>query len=361
MRSNRAQSLQTENERLQKENVAFNTKYYHSDNPRLRKAKNKVAPKLKKQLSTSLVPRTPTLPKDQDSQKYKLLVHGLEFNNGEEIVLNPQVFPEVKQNDILEIKMVDKSHPRLILQVKSMSAIKGKVQISILKDIAAQFGIDAFHDVYVTKQEPGCDVVDFIELAFKDQFLSRADIWRFKIDMFGKALYTSKNLRLLGIRAQVSTMLINGQNVQCGVVGADTKLILRSRSSRIFWLIQMSTEMWEYDDDGEVYYEKLLHRLIQVLFDRWRTTLATHSVTIILFSRSFYAKNQFPKDYQPNSALFNACSYHGHGPGATGTGLNASQGYGPTIHVDSKGQYYEDFYQVLLKKWLLRSTNQMIR
>jgi hypothetical protein len=32
----------------------------------------------------------------------------------------------------------------------------------------------------------------------------------------------------------------------------------RSRSARIFWLVQMSYEMWEYAPDGETYYERFL-------------------------------------------------------------------------------------------------------
>lgn len=165
--------------------------------------------------------------------------------------------------------------------------------------------------------------------------------------MFGKSLRISKNLQLLGVRAQVKAMLRNGQNVDCGVVGADTKLILRSRSSRIFWLIQMSTEMWEFDENGEIYYEKLLNRFIRVLFDKWKTTAATHTVTIILFSRSFYSNHQFPEDFDPESPLFRDVSWHGHGPGCTSTG--AVPGYIPTIQTDSNGRYFEDFYHVVVQ------------
>ena len=196
------------------------------------------------------------------------------------------------------------------------------------------------------KIEANSVLVDFIELSFKDQYISRADIWRFKVELYGKMTRIGKNINLLGIRAHINAMMAGGQTGLCGVVGADTKLILRSRSSRIFWLIQMSTEMWEFDETGEVYYEKLLNRFIRTLFDKWRESAATHTVTIILFSRSFYSKQQFPEDYDPSSLLFNDFSEHGLGPGCSESG--AAHHYGPTIQVDTHDRYYEDFYQVVV-------------
>lgn len=156
-------------------------------------------------------------------------------------------------------------------------------------------------------------------------------------------------VQLLGIRAQVKTILINSKVMTSGVIGPETKLNLRSRSSRIFWLIQMSTEMWEYDaQSGVLLYEKMLHQFLRNLFRKWQASSSSHSVTIILFSRTFYQPSAFPSDFDPHASLFSDFHYDGHGPGCAHA--NYSQGYGPNIQVDLKnGRYFEDFYQVVVQ------------
>lgn len=204
----------------------------------------------------------------------------------------------------------------------------------------------------VQKVDPRDVTVDFIELTFKDQFLSRADIWRFKVSMLGKCVYVGKSVACLGIRSQVEGLLANNQDLYCGVIGADTKMIVRSRSSRLFWLVQMSAEMWEFAPDGELYYEKLLNRLLHVMINKWNESSVSHSVTIIAFSRSFYDKNQFPEDYNPLAFPFSEPARHGFGPGRTPLDANAANGYGPTVHIDPiTGRYYEDFYKVLVMNY----------
>ncbi|RHY21506.1 hypothetical protein DYB32_009795 [Aphanomyces invadans] len=224
---------------------------------------------------------------------YKLMVHGPEYGNGEELIVNPESFPDLKVRDIVEIIQPDRVHLRLVMQVRTLAPIRGKLQVSILKDLALQFQLDPFHEVTV----------------------------------------------------QVEMLLTKGENVLCGVMGTSTKLILRSRSSRIFWLVQMSPEMWDFADDGEIYFEKLLHRFVRALVAKWHEASVSHSVTVLVFSRSFYDADQFPPDYDPTAPVFaDECSHQAFGPGAQ---ASAAHGHGPAMHVDScSGRYYEDFYKV---------------
>jgi len=57
------------------------------------------------------------------------------------------------------------------------------------------------------------------------------------------------------------------------------------RSARYFWLVQLSSEMWEYADDGELYFEKVLG-FIGILLDRWKEQSVSHNFSIIFFSVS---------------------------------------------------------------------------
>ncbi|GAB9476289.1 Dep domain-containing protein, partial [Globisporangium polare] len=289
----------------------------------------------------------------QERATFSLMVHGPEYGAGEEVVINPECFPQIKVNDLVEISQPERDHRRLVLQVTTLAPVRGKLQVSVLKDIAAQFGLEPFLPVTVQRADPREVTVDFIELSFKDQFLSRADIWRFKVAMLDRCVYVGKNVACLGIRSQVEGLLANNQDLYCGVIGADTKMIVRSRSSRMFWLVQMSAEMWEFAPDGELYYEKLLNRLLRVMISKWNESSVSHSVTIIAFSRSFYDKNQFPEDYDPSKLPFSEPTRQGVvGPGCTRSGTKTASGYGPTIHVDPHtGRYYEDFYKVLVMNY----------
>ena len=57
---------------------------------------------------------------------------------------------------------------------------------------------------------------------------------------------------------------MGGSAVKNGVINPDTKLIFRSRSARLFWLVQVSEEMWDFADDGTLYCEKAINTFLKV-------------------------------------------------------------------------------------------------
>jgi hypothetical protein len=124
-----------------------------------------------------------------------------------------------------------------------------------------------------------------------------------------------------------------------------THFVFRSRSARIIWLVQISSEMWEYDQNGmktlvislsfsiflflflslslslslspsffvsiyyitfrpnllslicslylililgDLYFEKFLNQFADPLFDRWKSLAVTHSLTVVFFARTLY-------------------------------------------------------------------------
>ncbi|KAL4169152.1 hypothetical protein KRP22_010076 [Phytophthora ramorum] len=260
-----------------------------------------------------------------DRDALSLVVHGPEFRNGELLVLNPDLFPDVKLHDLVEILQPERTHPRLVLSVESLAPVRGKLQVSVAKDIAAQFGLEAFRNVSVRRVQPQDAFVDFVELSFKDQFLSRADVWRLKVTMLGQCVYVGRTVECLGIRSQVDAILASNAQLSCGVIGDATKIVVRSRSSRLFWLVHMSTEMWEFAPDGELYYEKLAA------------------------PAAARARRAFPDGFDPTRPPFSDPRRQGFGPGCGAPGSNMADGYGPTIHVDPvTGRYYEDFYKVVV-------------
>jgi len=57
------------------------------------------------------------------------------------------------------------------------------------------------------------------------------------------------NIAINGMQAQIQELHIEGMsmNTSSGIITKTTKFVFRSRSSRIIWLLQISAEMWDFD------------------------------------------------------------------------------------------------------------------
>lgn len=73
-----------------------------------------------------------------------------------------------------------------------------------------------------------------------------------------------------------------------GYVGPQTRFVFRSESAKFNIFIQMATEMWDFDEDGELYYEKALSGFLPEIDRRWKNVPANHVVSVILFARVHY-------------------------------------------------------------------------
>jgi hypothetical protein len=78
--------------------------------------------------------------------------------------------------------------------------------------------------------------------------------------------------------------------VRSGWVGTPTKMSFRSRSAQFVIMYQISTEMFTYAADGDMFYEKAV-AFSEELFHIWAEKAASHSVTIILFSRRYLSED----------------------------------------------------------------------
>lgn len=50
----------------------------------------------------------------------------------------------------------------------------------------------------------------------------------------------------------------------------------------------MSKEMWDFDFNGDLFFEKAINGFLRELFTKWKELKVSHDVSIILFSRTFY-------------------------------------------------------------------------
>lgn len=149
---------------------------------------------------------------------------------------------------------------------------KDKQCISIEQSIASSFHLRPYLDVKVRKVNPKDVTLDSVELSFKDQYLSRSDMWRIKCHLLKSCVYLNKTIIYANIRCTVFEMWSQGERVACGYIGEDTKVVFRSASSMVYLFIQMSSEMWDYDINGDLYFEKAINGFLYNLFAKWKVT-----------------------------------------------------------------------------------------
>lgn len=65
-------------------------------------------------------------------------------------------------------------------------------------------------------------------------------------------------------------------------------MTFRSSSAQVNIFIQMSSEMWQFDNYGDLFFEKAVDGFLMDLFTLWREKNCSHDVSMTLFSRVFY-------------------------------------------------------------------------
>uniref|UniRef100_UPI00358EC276 GATOR1 complex protein DEPDC5 isoform X3 n=1 Tax=Myxine glutinosa TaxID=7769 RepID=UPI00358EC276 len=254
---------------------------------------------------------------------YKLWVTKKGFQGSdEELVVNPKAFPSVKIGDILEIAHTDNEYSPLLLQVKSLKEDHQKETISVDQSVATVFNLRPYQDVFVSVVDAKEVTLDLVELTFKDQYISRSDMWRLKKSLVNTCAYITQKVEFAGIRTQASELWVGREKVTCGYIGEDTRVVFRSTYALIYIFIQMSSEMWDFDIFGDLYFEKAVNGFLTDLFTNWKDKSCCHEATVVLFSRTYYdakTKSAFPEDHRDN------------------------------IQQDYKGRFYEDFYNVVVQ------------
>ncbi|VDN12463.1 unnamed protein product [Dibothriocephalus latus] len=126
------------------------------------------------------------------------------------------------------------------------------------------------------------------------------------------------------MRGHISELWRKGEPASCGYVSNQTKVVFRSNTAVIHLFIQMSNEMWNFDEFGDLYFEKAVKFLRELFLNRWTESNCVHDVTLVLFSRIYVNLN--PEDLRIADLLNKT-----------------------VICKDEKGQLYTDFYKVLVQ------------
>ncbi|KAI4098505.1 MAG: hypothetical protein LQ339_006383 [Xanthoria mediterranea] len=163
------------------------------------------------------------------------------------------------------------------------------VQISISSGDATRCGLKAHARVVVSTIDHNDHQASHVEIAFRDEYLSRSDMWRLAVsELAGKVVYKGQRVVFMGtIKVAIKAIYIRGRKVPSALFTAVTKPVFRSESARYVLFIQMSKEMWDFDTDGsgEIMFGKVVNGFLPDLFKRWQRINAHHLVTIVMFTR----------------------------------------------------------------------------
>ncbi|KAN0063251.1 vacuolar membrane-associated protein iml1 [Thecaphora frezii] len=261
-----------------------------------------------------------------------------------EVVLSPDyLLPHLSEGELLRLSLPAKSRtangkdasagakgpkrrikpsfvfrPANALAEPEVAARQSQLQISISKNLASIFGFHNRAEAVLTRVSKEDNVIDHVELYFRDQYVGRADMWRFVQNLEDTCVYCGQKIVLAGsVRATIGRIFIKEKKVASGYVATSTKAIFRSESAKYNLFIQLAREMWEFDEDGEVYYEKAIQGFIPELLKRWRSVPTNHVLSITLFSRVHYDESELPMLEGP-------------------------------IRIDGQGRWYMDFYKVIV-------------
>ncbi|KAM7355220.1 GATOR complex protein Iml1 isoform 3-T3 [Cochliomyia hominivorax] len=255
---------------------------------------------------------------------YKLYTHTKSYNDAD-LLINNKEHPDAKAGDIVEVfHRDDEENTRLLLQITAFTDLKNRDVISIESGVANQFKLRTFSDVVMRLVDVADVALDSIEITFKDQYMGRSEMWRLKKYLTNTCVYVNKKIDYndMQIRCQVYEMWSQGERVSCGVITEETKIVFRSSTSMVYLFLQMSSEMWDFDIHGDLYFEKAVNGFLTELFHKWKKLGCNHEVTIVLFSRTFYVAkslDEFPEHMRE------------------------------CLQMDYKGRFYEDFYRVAIQ------------
>ncbi|PHH86338.1 hypothetical protein CDD83_10390 [Cordyceps sp. RAO-2017] len=192
----------------------------------------------------------------------------------------------------------DCGHNRYTFVVKDMpkelKLRQPDVEVYVVKHIADAFGIKKGSQVLLTpvdKDRPAVEATH-VELTFKDQYLSRADMWRMAVgELTQRTVYKGQSILFLGtIKAQITAVFVDGRKVHSAFFVRDTRPIFRSESARYVLFIQMAREMWDFDSEssGDIMFNKVVNGFLPAMFKRWVLLKVKHLVSIVLFARVEY-------------------------------------------------------------------------
>ena len=125
--------------------------------------------------------------------------------------------------------------------------------------------------------------IEIVKLKIKDRYVNRKIMHLFKLQMIGKQICKGDQICSLESESIEATIYAlkdsKGNELTRGEVTRNSKVIFRSKSAKIFLLIQISQEMWiPISGTGYLPVEILMWKFLPEYFRKIRQESCSHSV-----------------------------------------------------------------------------------
>ncbi|KAH3680345.1 hypothetical protein WICMUC_000412 [Wickerhamomyces mucosus] len=201
--------------------------------------------------------------------------------SSEIVMVNISLFPGASEGDVAELQVHNKK-VLFIIKPLNEDLIRRKVQFSISTGLQRILGISTRTNIIAKLKDTEEVEADLVEIMTKDIHLSRGDMWILASFIRKTCVHKTQRLTFFEtIRANVSLIYRNGKKVFSGYIGENTKVVFRSESARLFFLIQITEEMYHFQEDGEVMFHKVVNSLFPKIFKKWRERGTHHLITIV--------------------------------------------------------------------------------
>jgi hypothetical protein len=118
----------------------------------------------------------------------------------------------------------------------------------------------------------------------------------------------------------------------------------------VYLFVQMSSEMWDFDIHGDLYFEKAINGFICELFDKWRVSCSTsltcfsnHSRSNVPFVLLSYTKKRFSCNHDVTIVLFSRTYYEAKSIEEFPEEMR------DCLQQDFRQRFYEDFYRIAVQ------------
>lgn len=155
----------------------------------------------------------------------------------------------------------------------------------------------------VSTSDMSGSILSEIELSIKDRYVSKRDLWMFQIRLLGSVVFRGFAPSFHNILrcSEVSVDRILGndnQPVLHGLVGPQTRVIVRSNSAQICLIINITRELWSFDTvTREPVFSKVVQLVLRGIEDAQRTN-KNHHLTICLSGRLAAATSKWIDLYE---------------------------------------------------------------
>lgn len=218
----------------------------------------------------------------------------------EDVVIDALAVPGIKEGGIYSLEPVlkdenRKTKPRKFVFIAlkenfirdSNAKAKTSLQISLLSNpLQKLLDIPPRSPVLLQRIRDPTEVeLDTVEIYLKDVNFPRDSQWGLTSAVVGKCCYMDQRVLYLGNRVgQIRLIFKDGRKLFSGYISERTNVIFRSESAKLVFLVQMSREMWNFEENGEIMFHKLVNTLFPKVFKKWLAANSHHSITIVLFT-----------------------------------------------------------------------------